>query len=292
MLDSEHYRNIVSRALQEDIGKGDITSATTIPEKAGAVMRIVSRQPMVVCGLDVFDAVYHALGNGIRIAKKSNDGAFITANAVLAELEGNARILLTGERTALNIIQRMSGVATLTRQYVEAVKGTKAVILDTRKTMPGMRELDKYAVRTGGGQNHRMRLDDMVLIKDNHIAVGSKAWGLGLKGIIEKVREQLPSLNPQALSPIPIVVECDTLEQVKEALAAKPDRIMLDNMSTDMLQKAVAMVAGKIPLEASGGVNLQTVRAIAETGVDYISVGALTHSAHAADIGADITIRT
>lgn len=185
-------------------------------------------------------------------------------------------MLLTGERTALNIMQRMSGVATLTRKYVDAIKGTKAVILDTRKTIPGLRVLDKYATRCGGAENHRMRLDDMVLIKDNHIAVcGSIA------NAVESAR---------AGTKVPIVVECDTPTQVQEALAAKPHRILLDNMDNAMLREAVKLSAGKVLLEASGNVSLETVRGIAETGVDYISVGKITHSAPSVDIGADIKV--
>jgi len=188
---------------------------------------------------------------------------------------GNARALLTGERTALNIMQRMSGVATLTQTYVQAIAGTKAVLLDTRKTMPGMRILDKYAVRVGGGQNHRMRLDDMILIKDNHIALCG-----GLPAAVKAAQKG---------GELPVVVECDTLEQVKEALAAAPDRILLDNMDNHSLREAVALSAGSVKLEASGGVALESVREIALTGVDYISVGKITHSAPAVDIAADIT---
>ena len=191
---------------------------------------------------------------------------------VIATVQGAVAPILTGERVALNLWQRMSGIATLTRQYVQAVKGTKAVIRDTRKTMPGLRVLDKYAVRMGGGQNLRMRLDDAVLIKDNHIAAcGSVAIA------IQKARSQN----------LPVTVECDTLEQVKEALSAGVDSILLDNMSPDLLRQAVALVKGKVKLEASGGVTLANVRAIAETGVDYIAIGALTHSARSVDIGLD-----
>ncbi|MGE0754872.1 MAG: carboxylating nicotinate-nucleotide diphosphorylase [Alphaproteobacteria bacterium] len=272
----QQLNKLVVVALAEDIGQGDVTSAFTISENTTATMQIVARQELVVCGLDVLDAVFSCLGGNIKIHKTAKDGDTAQKCAVLAELQGNARVLLTGERTALNIMQRMSGVATLTLQYAKAVEGTKAVILDTRKTMPGMRALDKYAVFCGGGQNHRMRLDDMVLIKDNHIAVCG-----GIGKAVERARAQ---------SNLPVEVECDTLEQVKDALAAKPDRIMLDNMTNAQLSEAVKMVAGAVALEASGGVNLQTVRAIAETGVDYISVGTITHSAPAVDIGADIVL--
>jgi nicotinate-nucleotide pyrophosphorylase (carboxylating) len=263
---------IIEAALAEDIGQGDITSTLTIPEGATATMYFVAGEPLVACGTFIPNLVFRQLGKAkgrVHVA----DGKYVKKGALLASATGNARVLLTGERVALNLMQRMSGVATLTHKYTEAVKGTKAKILDTRKTMPGLRTLDKYAVNVGGGKNHRLRLDDMVLIKDNHIAVcGSVA------NAMQKVRK----------AKLPIIIECDTLEQVKEAIATKPDRILLDNMNKIELKMAVSMSRGKVPLEASGGVSLETVRAIAETGVDYISVGKLTHSAPAADIRADI----
>lgn len=301
---------IISAALAEDIGRGDITSELTIPAGAQAEMKLVARQEMVVCGMDVPNSVFsylmpspavaepllpspvygRGLGRGEGIQHHVSDGDLVKAGTVLVTLKGNARMLLAGERTVLNIMQRMSGVATLTRKYVDAVKGTKAIILDTRKTMPGLRVLDKYATKCGGAENHRMRLDDMVLIKDNHIAMGNRESGIGIREIVENARKKITALDPKPQSPIPIVVECDTLVQVQEALAAKPDRILLDNMDNAMLREAVKLAAGKTPLEASGNVSLETVRGIAETGVDYISVGKLTHSAPAVDIGADVVI--
>lgn len=284
--DPESLIPLIKLALAEDIGPGDITSKLLIPAEKQAVMAFVARENMVACGTFVPELVYGALGSGIKTEAKAQEGALLKKGEVLATASGSLQTLLTGERVTLNIMQRMCGVATIARQYVEAVKGTKAVILDTRKTMPGMRVADKYAVKTGGGQNHRMGLWDMVLIKDNHIGMGDS--GFGIMDLIIKARNSLTQI-PHPESPIPIVVECDTLEQVKEAIAAKPDRILLDNMSNAMLKEAVAMSAGKIPLEASGGVSLETVRDIAQTGVDFISVGKLTHSAPNVDIGADIT---
>jgi nicotinate-nucleotide pyrophosphorylase (carboxylating) len=269
-------KEIVRQALAEDIGEGDVTSQLLIPQTTLAAMRFVAREPMVACGCEVPLEVYRQLGN-VEVRSLVKDGVWLKAGDVLAEAVGDARMLLTGERVALNLMQRMSGVATMTRRYVETIAGTKAVLLDTRKTMPLLRMLDKYAVRCGGGQNHRMRLDDMVLIKDNHIALAGS-----IAQAIHKAR---------AGTTLPLVVECDTLSQVREALSAKPDRILLDNMSLDQLREAVALSAGSIPLEASGGVLLATIRDIAQTGVDFISVGAITHSAVAVDIGGDIEIR-
>lgn len=308
--DPTEIARIIKTALAEDIGQGDITSALLIPQGVEGHMALVAREALVVAGVEVAAQVFKMVGipslvGGARssasrgwglplIQQNKNvplptsplqgeeaphitipckDKARVSAGTILMRIEGNARSLLTAERVALNLLQRMCGIATLTSRYVEAVSGTNAKILDTRKTMPGLRAIDKYAVICGGGLNHRMRLDDAVLIKDNH---------LFLCGSIAAAMEKVKQSN------LPIIIECDTLAQVKEALAAKPDRILLDNMSIEMLREAVALSAGRISLEASGGVTLQTVRAIAETGVDYISVGALTHSAPAADIGADM----
>lgn len=287
---TNNLQAIITTALAEDIGKGDVTSELLIPAGAQAEMLLVAREPMVACGTFIPEAVYAQLDKAIASTALVKEGTRIAAGTALVKLSGPARAMLTGERLTLNLMQRMCGVATLTAQYVEAVQGTKAVIIDTRKTMPGLRLLDKYAVTCGGGKNHRMRLDDMVLVKDNHLGVRDLGFGIG--GVIAEARKKLSTLIPNPHSPIPIVVECDTLEQVREALAAKPDRIMLDNMNLEMLKQAVQLVAGNVPLEATGGVSLQTVRAIAETGVDYISVGKLTHSAPSMDIGADIVIKS
>jgi nicotinate-nucleotide pyrophosphorylase (carboxylating) len=274
MADTKEFSDIITRALAEDIGAGDITSTLLIPENQTAQMAFVAREEMVVCGVFIAELVYKILGASASVSASVKDGELAHKNTILATATGNARALLAGERVALNLMQRMCGIASLTHQYVEAVRGTKAIILDTRKTMPNLRIADKYAVKIGGGQNHRFRLDDMVLIKDNHLAI----YG-GIAGAVAKAR---------AGTNLPIVVECDTLAQVAEAIKTAPTRILLDNMSLDMLKEAVQMTGGLVKLEASGGVNLATVRAIADTGVDYISVGALTHSANASDIGADI----
>lgn len=275
-IDPKILHRIIAGALEEDVGSGDITSQFTLAESAEAKLNFVARQEMIVSGGFITQNVYEQLGNTVVTKLLVKEGEAAKPGDVIAIATGSARTLLTGERVTLNLMQRMCGIATLTRQYVQAVAGTKAVILDTRKTMPGLRMLDKYAVTCGGGKNHRMRLDDMILIKDNHIAVCG-----GITGAIQKVR---------AVSKLFIEVECDTLEQVREAIAAMPDRILLDNMDTVQLFEAVKLAAGKIPLEASGGVSLSTVTAIAETGIDYISVGAITHSAPAVDIGADLKL--
>jgi nicotinate-nucleotide pyrophosphorylase (carboxylating) len=270
---------IVTQALAEDIGAGDITSQLLIPATAQAHMLFVAREPMVACGVFVPGVVYGQLEPSVQVEALVDEGQGVPKGAVLAKASGPARAILTGERVTLNLMLRMCGVATITREYVEAVRGTKAIIIDTRKTMPGLRMCDKYAVVAGGGQNHRMRLDDMVLVKDNHIAIGGK-----------NIRELMRDMRAKLAANIPVVIECDTLEQLADAIEAKPDRVLLDNMPPDMLRKAVALTAGRIKLEASGGVSLQTVRAIAESGVDYISVGKLTHSAPSLDIGADIEV--
>lgn len=285
---------IITTALAEDVGAGDITSALTIAEGAMAEAKFIAHEEMVVCGGFVIAEVYGQLDKNIKIEVRLKDGTLIKPGAVIATATGNARTLLTGERVALNILQRMSGVATLTRQYVEAVKGTKAKILDTRKTMPGLRALDKHAVTCGGGENHRMGLYDAVLVKDNHLGVrgqgsGVRGQGSGVREVVEEIKKKLSALTPDPRSLIPLIIECDTLAQVEEALTAQPDRILLDNMTLEQLREAVKLAAGKIPLEASGGVTLATVRGIAQTGVDYISVGAITHSAPAVDISLEIT---
>lgn len=282
---------LIKTALAEDVGSGDVTSQLLIPADRTASLQFVAREDMVIGGSEVPALVYTQLDESIIACALVKDGDFITKGTIIAEVGGQARALLTGERVALNIMQRMSGVATLTRQYVQAIKGTKAVILDTRKTMPGMRLADKYAVRIGGGQNHRMRLDDMVLIKDNHLGMMIQDSGSRIQDIVENTRKQLKARNLKPETRIPVVVECDTMAQVEEAIAAKPDHILLDNMSLDDLRAAVKMAAGKIPLEASGGISLHNVRNVAETGVDFISVGAITHSARAVDIGLDITVQ-
>ena len=267
---------VVRMALVEDLGRaGDVTAQACIPE--GARMRAVfaARKAGVLAGIDCVRLAVLAMDPGASIALKLRDGDAFEAGAVLAEVEADARAFLAAERTALNLLGRLCGIATLTRAYVEAVAGTKARIADTRKTTPGLRALEKHAVLCGGGVNHRFGLDDAILIKDNH--------GAGCGGVGEAVRRARAAVGHL----MKVEVEVDGLDQLDEALATGPDVIMLDNFTLPMLREAVARTAGRITLEASGGVTLETVRGIAETGVDVISVGALTHSATSLDIGLD-----
>jgi nicotinate-nucleotide pyrophosphorylase (carboxylating) len=258
-------------ALAEDIGPGDVTTNAIVPARASLRGRIIAKQDGIVAGLQVAKQVFHFLNDDIAFVAKQQDGSSVTHGTVLAELEGPARALLTGERTALNFLGRMSGIATLTRQFVDAVAGTKAVILDTRKTAPGLRTTDKLAVRLGGGQNHRTGLYDMVLIKDNHIDFAGS-----ITNAVQRVRASETQLE--------IEVETRTLENVREALALGVKRILLDNMSHEMMREAVSICAGRAKLEASGNVTLDNVLEVAGTGVDYISVGALTHSPRVFDV--------
>ena len=262
-------------ALAEDLGDGDVTTEATVDADATGSADLVVREPGVVCGLSVAEAVFRAVDSELRFERLVEEGASVAAGTAVARVAGPERAILTGERTALNFLARLSGIATLTRRYVDAVEGTGAAILDTRKTTPGLRALEKHAVATGGGRNHRFGLDDGVLVKDNHLrAAGSVA------SAVERLR---------AATPLPIEVECDTLEQVSEALAAGAEAVLLDNMSPDQLRAAVALARGRARLEASGGVTLENVRAVAETGVDEISVGALTHSARSLDVSLELT---
>ena len=255
----------IKRALEEDIGPGDVTTNTIVPPDASLRGRIVAKQDGVVAGLEIARQVMLALNRTVIFSPHVNDGSSVTRGTVLAHVEGSARALLTGERTALNFLGRMSGIATLTRKFVDAVKGTNAIILDTRKTAPGLRLTDKLAVRLGGGQNHRTGLFDMVLIKDNHIDFAGS-----ITAAVERVRASQTKLE--------IEVETRSLDNVREALALGVERILLDNMSTDTMREAVAICAGRAKLEGSGNVTLANVLEVAATGVDYISVGALTHS--------------
>jgi nicotinate-nucleotide pyrophosphorylase (carboxylating) len=265
----------VTGALAEDLGiGGDVTSCATMPGDARFTAAIIAREPIVVAGIEIAIAIFRALDPDIEIETVVNDGDRIEAGGVLMHLDGNARAMLAAERSALNTLQHLSGVATLTRRYVDAIAGTGAILLDTRKTIPGLRVLEKYAARMGGAQNHRMRLDDGVLIKDNHVA----ACG----GVAEAVKRA-----KAANTGLDVQVEVDRIDQIAPALAAGADRLLLDNMTPPVLREAVELVARRVPLEASGGVNLETVRAIAETGVDFISVGRITQSAPAVDIGLD-----
>jgi nicotinate-nucleotide pyrophosphorylase (carboxylating) len=261
----------IKRALEEDIGTGDVTTDTIVPADASLRGRIVAKQDGVVAGLNVAQHVMLALSEHITFRNNMADGSRITRGTVLVDLEGPARALLTGERTALNFLGRMSGIATLTRKFVDAVAGTKAVILDTRKTAPGLRITDKLAVRLGGGQNHRTGLFDMVLIKDNHIDFAGS-----ITAAVERVRASGSQLE--------IEVETRTLDNVREALALGVQRILLDNMSVEAMRAAVGICDARAKLEASGNVTLDNVVEVAGAGVDYISVGALTHSPKVFDV--------
>ena len=263
--------NCINRALEEDIGSGDVTTDSIVPAGASLRGRIIAKQDGIVAGLAVANEVFRLLNQEIVFEAKVEDGAKVKRGTVLAELNGNARALLTGERTALNFLGRMSGIATLTRQFVDAVAGTNTKILDTRKTAPGLRTLDKLAVQLGGGQNHRTGLFDMVLIKDNHIDFAGS-----ITAAVERVRASGTTL--------PIEVETRTLENVREALELGVERILLDNMSVATMLAAVKMANGRAKLEASGNVTLENVLEVAQTGVDYISVGALTHSPRVFDV--------
>ncbi|HJN23821.1 MAG TPA: carboxylating nicotinate-nucleotide diphosphorylase [Rhodospirillales bacterium] len=273
-LDADALGRFIDRALAEDLGSGDITSDAVIPEGAAVKLAMTTRQDIVVAGIDIAARVFHRLAPEAHITIAAPDGTAAKAGSVLARFEGPALGLLAAERTALNIVQHLSGIATLSRAYSEAIAGTPAVLLDTRKTVPGLRALAKYATTLGGARNHRLRLDDGVLIKDNHIAVSGS------------VTEAVRRAKAEGLKSIE--VECDTLGQVEEALAAGAERLLLDNMDLATLRRAVEVTAGRAQLEASGGVTMETVRAIAETGVDFISAGRITSSAPAADIGLDL----
>jgi nicotinate-nucleotide pyrophosphorylase (carboxylating) len=269
----------VRAALAEDIRSGDATTLAIVPESAMAKAAMVGREDLVVCGVQLAATAFHEIDAAIRFGVRASDGERSRAGERILEVNGPARAVLTAERVALNFVQRLSGVATLAAEFVAAVAGTKATILDTRKTTPGWRELEKYAVRCGGAQNHRFGLWDMVLIKDNHLAALRDATPNAIAAAVQRSREKYPALK--------IEVEADTLEQVQQAVSAGADIVLLDNMTLEQLREAVRIAAGGAQTEASGGVNLRTVRAIAETGVDYVSVGAITHSARAMDIGLD-----
>ena len=260
----------VARALEEDIGSGDIT-AELIPHDARVEARVISRQAAILCGCAWFDAVFQQLDPSVEVTWKVGDANPITANQSLCELQGRARSILTGERTALNFLQTLSATATQTRQYVDAVVGTRARILDTRKTLPGLRKAQKYAVTCGGGANHRMGLYDAILIKENHIVSA---------GSISKAIAHARKLRPG----ISVEVETENLAELQEALAAGADTIMLDDFELDDMRQAVALTQGRAKLEVSGGVSLTRVREIAETGTDYISIGGLTKSIDAVDL--------
>ncbi|HEU4877107.1 MAG TPA: carboxylating nicotinate-nucleotide diphosphorylase [Sphingomicrobium sp.] len=265
----------VKRVLAEDLGSGgDVTSRATIDASARFVATMNCREPIVVAGLELAADFFTTLDREVRIERLVADGDPVAAGTLLMRIEGNAWAMLAAERSALNTLQHLSGIATMTRAYVEAIAGTGAILLDTRKTIPGMRLLDKYAARMGGAQNHRTRMDDGLLIKDNHVAVCG--------GVAAAVRAA-----KAAETGLPVQVEVDRVDQIEPALEAGADRLLLDNMPPAVLREAVALVAGRVPTEASGGVRLDTIRAIAESGVTYVSVGRITQSAPAVDIGLD-----
>ncbi|GAB4320440.1 MAG: carboxylating nicotinate-nucleotide diphosphorylase [Dehalococcoidia bacterium] len=270
---------LVAIALDEDHAGADVTTLAVVPADLMGVGRLVAREPGVLAGLDIAAAAFRRIDARVRLSPRRHDGDAFDAGAVLAEIDGPVRAILQAERVALNFLQRLSGVATLTRRYVDAVDGTGAVILDTRKTTPGLRDVEKYAVRCGGGTNHRRDLESMAMVKDNHREAIARA-GLTLAQAVTAIRERFPG--------VPVEVEIDQLDQLEAALAARPEWVLLDNMSLDDMREAVARTATRAKLEASGGITLETVRAVAGTGVDAISVGALTHSARALDISLDL----
>ncbi len=276
-LTQDDIDGVVEAALAEDVGSGDATTLALVPADARCRAELILEEPGVVCGVPVAAAVFRALDASVAVEAQLEEGVAVSdVPAVLAVVEGPARAILTGERVALNLVGRLCGIASLTRRFAELTEGTPARILDTRKTTPGLRALEKYAVRCGGGTNHRAGLYDGILVKENHIRV---AGGIG---------EALGALNGSAAGLL-VEVEAETLDQVREAVAAGAPRILLDNMSSEQVREAVDEVAGRAELEASGGMSLATVRAYAETGVDFISVGALTHSARSLHVSLEVT---
>jgi len=272
----EPIQAAVQRALDEDIGDGDVTTLSTIPADAMLDGRFIVKEAGIIAGLAVAQRVFEQVDSRVKLTPLVADGDPVSQGDIAATISGPCRALLSGERVALNFLQRMSGIATLTRRFVEAVKGTRAVILDTRKTAPGLRLLDKWAVRLGGGKNHRIGLYDMVLIKDNHIAA------------IGSIPETVARVRANDDRRRPIEVEVTSLAQLQEVLPLNVDRILLDNMSLAEMREAVRIAGGRTPLEASGNVRLDNVADIAATGVDYVSIGALTHSVRALDISLDL----
>ncbi|MBN9049261.1 MAG: carboxylating nicotinate-nucleotide diphosphorylase [Rhizobiales bacterium] len=275
MLDLYSVNRLIDLWLEEDIGHGDLTALSMIEADAKATFHMNARQDLSLAGIDVAAACFKRYDPAVKVEVKTQDGTRCKPKTTLLAVSGGARSLLTVERTALNIVQHLSGIATETARWMDAIKGTKAKLIDTRKTTPGLRMLEKHAVTCGGGANHRLGLDGGVMIKDNHIAVAGS-----IAKAVERARARVPGL-------IKIEVECDRLEQVRDAIAAKADIIMLDNMPLDEMRESVKLVAGRIPLEASGGVRFDTVRPIAETGVDYVSTSKTIQAAPAVDIGLD-----
>jgi len=278
-LTAIEIQRAVRAALAEDIGGGDATTLATVPKNSESVAVMRARENLVVAGIELAEAAFRELSPKIEIKKMARDGQNISAGKILLKIVGPTRAILGAERVALNFVQQLSGVATLTAQFVEAARGTRAQILDTRKTTPGWRRFEKYAVACGGGKNHRLGLFDMILVKDNHLAALRYEKPNAIAAAIARAREKFPELK--------IEVEADNLAQVAQATDAGADFVLLDNMDLKRLRLAVKIVKGRAKTEASGGVNLKTVRAIAKTGVDFISAGALTHSAPAVDVGLD-----
>ena len=276
-LDQQQLDNFVDYVLSEDLGSGDVTSRVSVPASARFSAVLAARQPIVVAGLQLAAAFFRKLNPEVAIEFLVQDGDNVAAGQPLLRIAGSAQLMLAAERSALNTLQHLTGIATVTRSYVEAIAGTDCVLLDTRKTIPGLRAIEKYAAMVGGARNHRMRLDDGILIKDNHIAAAGS--------IVEAVKAA-----KAANTGLEVQVEVDGIEQIEPALTAGADRLLCDNMSPAKLKEAVALVGGRVPIEASGGVRLDTIREIASTGVDFVSVGRITQSAPAADIGLDYAL--
>lgn len=278
-LDPQQVQQAVRTALAEDVGTGDATTLALVPAELQSKAVMAARESLTVCGLAFAVEAYRQLDPTVRVTLRAKDGDTLDKGGILLQVEGPSRALLTAERVSLNFLQRLSGVATIARRFVNEVAGTKAKILDTRKTLPGWRMFEKYAVACGGATNHRIGLYDMILIKDNHLVALRDAQPNAVAAAVARARAAYPQLK--------VEVEADNLTQVAQAVEAGTDIILLDNMTNEMMREAVQSVQGRALLEASGGVNLKTVRGKAETGVDFISVGALTHSAPSVDIGLD-----
>jgi nicotinate-nucleotide pyrophosphorylase (carboxylating) len=274
-IDLRKVEPLVDLWLDEDVNYYDLTAKIMVDEDAVAKFGMNAREPIILCGVTIAKIIFRKLDPDCRFETSRKDGERIETGETFAIIEGNAQALLTAERVALNVVQRLSGIAAMAAEYVEKIEGTGAILLDSRKTTPGLRNLEKYAIVCGGGRNHRLGLDNGIMLKDNHIAVAGS-----ITAAVERAKAHAPVLTK-------IEVECDNLDQVGEALEAGADIIMLDNMSNEDMRKAVSMSAGRVPLECSGGVRLDTIRAKAETGVDYVSVGRITQSAPCVDIGLD-----
>jgi nicotinate-nucleotide pyrophosphorylase (carboxylating) len=278
-ISRDEIQRAVRAALAEDVGTGDVTTLATVPENAVANALMVGRESLVVCGIEFAECAFKELSSDVKIERVAADKQRLDTGDTILKIVGPTRAVLSTERVALNFVQRLSGVATATAKYVDAIKGTKAKILDTRKTTPGWRRFEKYAVACGGGTNHRIGLFDAILIKDNHLAMLRNEPPNAIEAAVRRARKKYPNL--------PVEVEADTPKQVEQALFAGADTILLDNMDPQQLRTAVGWIAGRAKTEASGGITLANVRAVAETGVDFISIGAITHSARAVDIALD-----